>query len=76
MTPTQKDMMLHALGGSLKSSYRNYYCAAVGQPDDLAWKELVALGLAQAGETINEGKARYYRVTAAGVEALKAEGKL
>jgi len=65
------DMMAHALGWP--KCYRNRFCADVTSEDAQGWEQLVALGLAERGPLINEGRARYYRVTEAGRKLLRDE---
>ncbi|NBT57327.1 hypothetical protein EBT16_00935 [bacterium] len=70
MTETQKEIMLHTLGASRKGAklgYRNYYCAAIDDPNCNA---LLAAGLMRAGRLLNDGQDQYFIVTEAGMIAL------
>jgi len=74
--PLWIDLLTHTLGAGShvrKSNhgYRNHFCACVGSDYDKAFEEMVALGLAERGSSLNDGKAVYYRAT---IEGCKAAG--
>lgn len=59
----QRAIIYHALGSSTRGSrlgWRDYYCAADGDPDCEA---NVDAGLMIRGNTINDGRNRYYFVS-------------
>ncbi len=60
--------MKHALGGTLKKSYRNYFNTGT---DCKSWEELVNLGLATKKTGSKEMGGVYYYVSPEGIEALK-----
>lgn len=73
------EVMLNCLGvTSCKPSYaeagwRNYYCTPLANNQwTYRWENLVGLGLARRGRILNKGKDRYYHVTEAGVDFVKA----
>jgi hypothetical protein len=73
MTPTDEDFddMHHAIGrpkGSLKESYRNYYCTKAG--GGLA-QRFEQLGFWDFQRTINDGRDAIYAVNMAGLAALE-----
>ncbi len=69
------NLLRHTLGvreGVRKSDYgyRNRFCVSVGSADDLVFQEMVVAGLAEEGDAINNGKARYYRATLEGCKVV------
>ena len=74
LTAKQLELMQHALGYFRESppGWRNHFCATAGSPDDLAWRGLCDLGLAEAGRPINDGGMNVYHVTEAGKAATWA----
>lgn len=69
ITREQRAKLEHALGldypDKIKNgkTWRRYFCAADGDPD---MEALVACGLMVRGDTINDGRDRYYLATEAG----------
>ena len=74
LTERQREIVAHALGRNqhgwrnmTKRPYRNYYCAANGEPE---LETLVALGAMRHGSLLNEDRDRYYLVTEEGADAI------
>jgi len=72
LSAEQLDIMRHALGLNYgERQNRNCYCASLidGQPP-LEIGELVAAGLMEARNRINDGEMQYFVVTQAGMQAV------
>lgn len=68
----QLDIMRHALGLNYRERQnRNFFCASLtdGQPPTEIW-ELVAAGLMEGRNRINDGQMQYFVVTPAGIKAV------
>lgn len=73
LTQSQREMMLHAVGGRLDGhGHRNYYCSGEQDPD---WEALVEGGLAVRKDRGPEMGGICYHVTASGYDALRAGAK-
>lgn len=74
MTDEQTEIIRHSLGltnpRAKGKPYRNHYCA---DAEDQRLEPLVEAGLMRRGGIINEGRNRYYHVTAAGAAAVGSE---
>lgn len=69
ITQSQRDKMLHAIGGRLDGpGTRNYYCAGNVDPE---WEILVEAGLAVLRDRGEEFGGIYYHLTERGYEALR-----
>lgn len=70
-TKAQREIIEHSLGLNWKKEpYRNHYCTADGDP---RLEALVTLGLMKHGCTLNDGRDRYYHVTAEGAAHIGKE---
>lgn len=70
LTQSQRDKMMHALGGRVDGhGHRNYYCSGGADPE---WDALVEGGLAVRTDRGPELGGICYHVTASGYDALRA----
>jgi hypothetical protein len=71
VTVEQREMMLHALGGDVNKSHRNYYAEAEEGPDHDAWTDLVDKGLAECRGKPSFSDYIYFSVSEKGIEFLR-----
>jgi len=64
-------VMIHALGGSIKKSFRNYFVASEGSEDDKIWKDLVRKELAVGREYNLAYDMNIYKVSELGLALLR-----
>lgn len=79
LTNAQKSKVLHASGLHLGSkSYRDHYCVNLSNDEDMKDLAVIVLeGLMEDGDTINEGRDKYFHLTPKGhkrAEKYKREG--
>jgi hypothetical protein len=68
MTEDQRHIIRHSLGLTRsRKAYRTHYCTRDGDP---ALEEMVTAGWMERGDKLNEGRDRYYHVSAAGAKAV------
>ena len=73
LTDRHKHLMRHALGLTRATApYRNFFCTEPDTEDDVAWREIVALGCAEAITPRGWVPGNVYRVTDAGLTAVEA----
>lgn len=76
LTPTERDLMEHALGRNYPHKdrdYRNYFAAERDEETFLVWVGLARRGLAMEQARVTWSTLSYFRVTDAGKAVLDGE---
>lgn len=76
LAPDERKLARHALGfdQGVGESYRNRYFTIAGGAEAIVWDDMVARGLAKAGD-LTEGGSRWYAMTYAGAVAACDPGE-
>lgn len=79
LTEKQLDLLQHALGVTVdRESYRNYFAATPGSPDEIEWQKICHLGYGRCWGQKPEifGKLIYYSATAGGESLIARRLKI